>query len=197
MFLAAGPSGDKDEFLQLLEAGLDINMTRYDGLSALHQACSSQHGPAIDDETPIRASFVHFVCDEATEKQHNAFGRLFSQALAVEIKGTELLVEMRNSSTSGDSSSINTPKQFIAAATCSLTNSSIYISAKPPFPQLTIIGSDNDKNAKRSANDHAGRNWKERKDEQVVKVERDITTSRLLMQLYIQLKYSGIHLHYN
>ncbi|CAH0546539.1 unnamed protein product [Brassicogethes aeneus] len=39
VFLAACASGDKDEVLNLLEKGADINTANVDGLTALHQAC--------------------------------------------------------------------------------------------------------------------------------------------------------------
>ncbi|XP_039230676.1 protein phosphatase 1 regulatory subunit 12B isoform X8 [Drosophila yakuba] len=39
VFLAACLSGDKDEVVQLLDQGADINTANVDGLTALHQAC--------------------------------------------------------------------------------------------------------------------------------------------------------------
>ncbi|XP_034134052.1 protein phosphatase 1 regulatory subunit 12A isoform X20 [Drosophila guanche] len=39
VFLAACLSGDKDEVIQLLDQGADINTANVDGLTALHQAC--------------------------------------------------------------------------------------------------------------------------------------------------------------
>ncbi|KAM8709728.1 hypothetical protein ACLKA7_016524 [Drosophila subpalustris] len=39
VFLAACLSGDKDDVLQLIEDGADINTANVDGLTALHQAC--------------------------------------------------------------------------------------------------------------------------------------------------------------
>ncbi|XP_017956785.1 protein phosphatase 1 regulatory subunit 12A isoform X12 [Drosophila navojoa] len=81
VFLAACLSGDKEEVLQLLEQGADINTANVDGLTALHQACIDdkldmvefliEHGADInrqDNEgwTPLHATascgFVSIAC---------------------------------------------------------------------------------------------------------------------------------------
>ncbi|XP_017135249.1 protein phosphatase 1 regulatory subunit 12A isoform X16 [Drosophila miranda] len=46
VYLAACLSGEKDEVMQLLDQGADINTANVDGLTALHQAC-------IDDSLPM------------------------------------------------------------------------------------------------------------------------------------------------
>ncbi|XP_017862760.1 PREDICTED: protein phosphatase 1 regulatory subunit 12A isoform X14 [Drosophila arizonae] len=81
VFLAACLSGDKEEVVQLLEQGADINTANVDGLTALHQACIDdkldmvefliEHGADInrqDNEgwTPLHATascgFVSIAC---------------------------------------------------------------------------------------------------------------------------------------
>lgn len=41
VFLAACAAGDKEEVLRLLQKGADINTANVDGLTALHQVCTS------------------------------------------------------------------------------------------------------------------------------------------------------------
>ncbi|XP_030081537.1 protein phosphatase 1 regulatory subunit 12A isoform X9 [Drosophila hydei] len=81
VFLAACLSGDKEEVVQLLDQGADINTANVDGLTALHQACIDdklemvefliEHGADInrqDNEgwTPLHATascgFVSIAC---------------------------------------------------------------------------------------------------------------------------------------
>ncbi|XP_052089089.1 protein phosphatase 1 regulatory subunit 12A-like isoform X12 [Mytilus californianus] len=56
VFLAACSSGDRDEVLQLLKKGADINTSNIDGLTALHQAC-------IDDNLDMVEFLVQHSAD--------------------------------------------------------------------------------------------------------------------------------------
>ncbi|CAG9770586.1 unnamed protein product [Ceutorhynchus assimilis] len=56
VFLAACAAGDKEEVLNLLESGADINTANVDGLTALHQAC-------IDDNLDM----VEFLVDQGAD----------------------------------------------------------------------------------------------------------------------------------
>ncbi|KAH8395284.1 hypothetical protein KR222_008191 [Zaprionus bogoriensis] len=71
VFLAACLSGDKEEVVQLIEQGADINTANVDGITALHQACIDdnldmveflvEHGADIDRQdnegwTPLHAT---------------------------------------------------------------------------------------------------------------------------------------------
>ncbi|KAK9891463.1 hypothetical protein WA026_014695 [Henosepilachna vigintioctopunctata] len=56
VFLAACAAGDKDEVLNLLEKGADINTANVDGLTALHQAC-------IDDNLDM----VEFLVEQGAD----------------------------------------------------------------------------------------------------------------------------------
>ncbi|XP_055372980.1 protein phosphatase 1 regulatory subunit 12A isoform X2 [Condylostylus longicornis] len=56
VFLAACVAGDKDEVIQLLDSGADINTTNIDGLTALHQAC-------IDDNLEMVEFLLEYGAD--------------------------------------------------------------------------------------------------------------------------------------
>lgn len=65
IFLASCAAGDKDEVLNLLNTGADINTTNVDGLTALHQVKHCHIVPSLLTETLDNANPIYFLFYEA------------------------------------------------------------------------------------------------------------------------------------